>query len=381
MAGAVVARPSRCQRAASSGGCETRYLDEAATRPRRRARLDRRRRRRRARAVSVGLLGNAADVLPELVPPRRAGPTWSPTRPSRTTRSTAICPPGWSLEQRGRAARRRATRQSRRSAARPSIVRARAGDAATSSRMGVPTVDYGNNIRQVALDAGRDERLRRSPASCRPTSGRCSAEGDGPVPLGRAVGRSGGHLQDRRQTMKELFPRQRPPAPLAGHGAASASPSRACRRASAGSAWASATARASQFNEMVASGELKAPIVIGRDHLDSGSVASPNRETEAMRDGSDAVSDWPLLNALLNTAGGATWVSLHHGGGVGMGYSQHAGVVIVARRHAEAAEAARARAVERPRHRRHAPRRRGLRHRHRRRAASRASTCRCLERR
>jgi hypothetical protein len=117
------------------------------------------------------------------------------------------------------------------------------------------------------------------------------------------------------------------------------------------------------FNEMVKSGELKAPIVIGRDHLDSGSVASPNRETEAMRDGSDAVSDWPLLNALLNTASGATWVSLHHGGGVGMGYSQHSGVVIVCDGTAEAAEKHRARAVERPGHRRDAPCRCGLRHR------------------
>ena len=111
------------------------------------------------------------------------------------------------------------------------------------------------------------------------------------------------------------------------------------------------------FNEMVAKGELKAPIVIGRDHLDSGSVASPNRETEAMKDGSDAVSDWPLLNALLNTASGATWVSLHHGGGVGMGYSQHAGMVIVCRRHAGSGATHRTGAVERSGDRRHAPRR------------------------
>ena len=117
------------------------------------------------------------------------------------------------------------------------------------------------------------------------------------------------------------------------------------------------------FNEMVAKGELKAPVVIGRDHLDSGSVASPNRETEAMKDGSDAVSDWPLLNALLNTASGATWVSLHHGGGVGMGFSQHAGMVIVADGTPEAAKTAGARAVERPGDRRHAPRRCGLRDR------------------
>ena len=115
------------------------------------------------------------------------------------------------------------------------------------------------------------------------------------------------------------------------------------------------------FNEMVAKGELKAPIVIGRDHLDSGSVASPNRETEAMQDGSDAVSDWPLLNALLNCASGATWVSFHHGGGVGMGFSQHAGMVIVCDGTPEAARRHRARAVERSGHRRHAPRRCRLR--------------------
>ena len=115
------------------------------------------------------------------------------------------------------------------------------------------------------------------------------------------------------------------------------------------------------FNEMVARGELSAPVVIGRDHLDSGSVASPNRETEAMLDGSDAVSDWPLLNALLNTASGATWVSLHHGGGVGMGYSQHAGMVIVADGTPDAARRLKRVLVERPRHRRDAPRRRGLR--------------------
>ena len=134
---------------------------------------------------------------------------------------------------------------------------------------------------------------------------------------------------------------------------------------------------ASRSTRWCARGELKAPIVIGRDHLDSGSVASPNRETEAMRDGSDAVSDWPLLNALLNTAGGATWVSLHHGGGVGMGYSQHAGVVIVCDGTRRGREAHRARALERPGDRRDAPRRRGLRVGAATARASTASTCRC----
>jgi urocanate hydratase len=192
--------------------------------------------------------------------------------------------------------------------------------------MGIPTVDYGNNIRQVAFDHGVKNAFDFPgfvPAYIRPLF----CEGKGPF---RWVALSGDpediYRTDRK--VKELFlgdahlhrwldmARSR----IAFQGL----PARICwlglgERHRAGIA----------FNEMVASGELKAPIVIGRDHLDTGSVASPNRETEAMLDGSDAVSDWPLLNALLNTAGGATWVSLHHGGGVGMGYSQHSGVVIV----------------------------------------------------
>ena len=194
--------------------------------------------------------------------------------------------------------------------------------------MGLPVFDYGNNIRQVALkDEGVARRLRHPGFRARVHPSAVLPR-HRTVPLGRALGRSGGHLQDRCEgqgadpaTMRIC---------IAGSTwRARASNSRDCPRASAGWASASATASGLAFNEMVASGELKAPIVIGRDHLDSGSVASPNRETEAMRDGSDAVSDWPLLNALLNTASGATWVSIHHGGGVGMGYSQHAGVVIV----------------------------------------------------
>ena len=149
---------------------------------------------------------------------------------------------------------------------------------------------------------------------------------------------------------------------------AGASSSRGCRRASAGSGSATATGSASPSTTWWRQGEVKAPIVIGRDHLDSGSVASPNRETEAMKDGSDAVSDWPLLNALLNCASGATWVSIHHGGGVGMGYSQHAGMVIVCDGTPEAA-----RRIERvlwndPASGRHAPRRCRLRRRRRLRA-------------
>jgi urocanate hydratase len=191
---------------------------------------------------------------------------------------------------------------------------------------GVPTVDYGNNIRQVALDEGVANAFDFPgfvPAYVRPLFCR----GKGPF---RWVALSG-DPEDIRRTdaaMKALFPHDAALQrwlELAGERIAfQGLPARICwiglgDRHRAGLA----------FNEMVKSGELKAPIVIGRDHLDSGSVASPNRETEAMQDGSDAVSDWPLLNALLNTASGATWVSFHHGGGVGMGYSQHAGVVIV----------------------------------------------------
>ena len=192
---------------------------------------------------------------------------------------------------------------------------------------GVPTTDYGNNIRQVAFDAGVEDAFAFPgfvPAYIRPLFCR----GVGPFRWAALTG----DPEDIRKTdaaMKRLFPdnaglhrwldmaQER----IAFQGL----PARIC--------WIGLGDRhraGLMFNDMVASGELSGPIVIGRDHLDSGSVASPNRETEAMADGSDAVSDWPLLNALLNTASGASWVSLHHGGGVGMGYSQHSGVVIVA---------------------------------------------------
>jgi urocanate hydratase len=192
--------------------------------------------------------------------------------------------------------------------------------------MGVPTVDYGNNLRQVAKDFGVENAFDYPgfvPAYIRPLF----CQGIGPF---RWVALSG-DPEDILKTdakMKELFPNHKnlhrwldmAEERISFQGL----PARICwiglgERHLAGLA----------FNEMVRNGELKGPIVIGRDHLDSGSVASPNRETEAMMDGSDAVSDWPLLNALLNTASGATWVSIHHGGGVGMGYSQHSGVVIV----------------------------------------------------
>jgi urocanate hydratase len=276
------------------------------------------------RAVSVGLLGNAAELLPELV---RRG-----VRPDLVTDQTSAhdlingyLPIGWSLE-RWQAARAVASLHAelRDAAAQSCAVHVRAMLAFQA--MGVPTVDYGNNIRQVALDAGVANAFDFPgfvPAYIRPLFCR----GKGPF---RWVALSGDpediHRTDAK--LKELFPDDTHLhhwLAMAGERIAfQGLPARICwlglgERHRAGLA----------FNEMVKRGELKAPIVIGRDHLDSGSVASPNRETEAMRDGSDAVSDWPLLNALLNTAGGATWVSIHHGGGVGMGYSQHAGVVIV----------------------------------------------------
>jgi urocanate hydratase len=195
------------------------------------------------------------------------------------------------------------------------------------ARAGVPTFDYGNNIRQMAQDAGLVDAFAFPgfvPAYIRPLFCR----GVGPF---RWVALSG-DPEDIRKTdakVKELLPNDahlhRWLDMAAERIAFQGLPARIC--------WIGLGDRdrvGLAFNEMVASGELAAPIVIGRDHLDSGSVASPNRETESMLDGSDAVSDWPLLNAMLNVAGGATWVSIHHGGGVGMGYSQHAGVVIVA---------------------------------------------------
>jgi urocanate hydratase len=193
-------------------------------------------------------------------------------------------------------------------------------------RLGVPTFDYGNNIRQMAQDAGVADAFDFPgfvPAYIRPLFCR----GIGPF---RWVALSG-DSEDIRRTdakVKQLLPDhaslQRWLDLVQNRIAFQGLPARIC--------WLGLGERAKvglAFNAMVASGELKAPIVIGRDHLDSGSVASPNRETEGMRDGSDAVSDWPLLNALLNCASGATWVSIHHGGGVGMGYSQHAGMVVV----------------------------------------------------
>ncbi|MBS0293065.1 MAG: urocanate hydratase [Proteobacteria bacterium] len=280
-------------------------------------------------AVSIALLGNAAEVLPELVRRARAGGI----RPDIVTDQTSAhdlingyLPMGWTVAQWQAAAADPGQHGAlKAAAARSCAVHVQA--MLDFQAMGVPTVDYGNNIRQVAFDEGVQRAFDFPgfvPAYIRPLF----CEGKGPF---RWVALSG-DPEDIYKTdakIKELFPenkhthrwldmaRER----IAFQGL----PARICwlglgERHLAGLA----------FNEMVKKGELKAPIVIGRDHLDTGSVASPNRETEAMRDGTDAVSDWPLLNALLNTAGGATWVSLHHGGGVGMGYSQHAGMVIVA---------------------------------------------------
>ncbi|MGZ5275377.1 MAG: urocanate hydratase [Caldimonas sp.] len=312
-----------CQQSRIDFRLRSRYLDEQA------ADLDDALARVAAhtaakRAVSIGLVGNAAEILPELV---RRG-----VRPDLVTDQTSAhdlvngyLPPGWSVE-RWRAAQAESSQHAALRVAAAAGCATHVQAMLAFQKMGVPTVDYGNNIRQVAFDAGVANAFDFPgfvPAYIRPLFCR----GKGPF---RWVALAG-DPEDIRKTdakMKQLFPDDAHLhrwLDMAGERIAfQGLPARICwiglgERHRAGLA----------FNEMVRSGELKAPIVIGRDHLDAGSVASPNRETEAMKDGSDAVSDWPLLNALLNTAGGATWVSLHHGGGVGMGYSQHAGVVIV----------------------------------------------------
>ena len=314
---AVECQPSRIEMR-----LRTRYLDKQA------ANLDEAlemmaQAARDGKPVSVGLLGNAADIFPELV---RRG-----IKPDAVTDQTSAhdpvngyLPKGWTTDEWER----------RRTTDGPGVAKAARASMAEHvramldfHRMGIPVVDYGNNIRQIALEEGVSDAFDFPgfvPAYIRPLFCR----GIGPF---RWAALSGDpediHRTDAK--VKELLPdntalhhwldmaRER----IAFQGL----PARIC--------WVGLGDRhrlGLAFNEMVASGELKAPVVIGRDHLDSGSVASPNRETESMKDGSDAVSDWPLLNALLNCASGATWVSLHHGGGVGMGFSQHAGMVIVA---------------------------------------------------
>ncbi|MCW5729519.1 MAG: urocanate hydratase [Alphaproteobacteria bacterium] len=276
----------------------------------------------RGEALSVGLLGNAAEIFPELV---RRG-----VRPDAVTDQTSAhdplngyLPAGWSLAEWEE--RRAADPQGTMAAAKQSM-RVQVEAMLAFHAMGVPTLDYGNNIRQMAKDMGLANAFDFPgfvPAYIRPLFCR----GVGPF---RWAALSGDPEDIYRtdEKVKELIPddahlhnwldmaRRR----IHFQGL----PARIC--------WVGLGERhrlGLAFNEMVARGELKAPIVIGRDHLDSGSVASPNRETEAMLDGSDAVADWPLLNALLNCASGATWVSIHHGGGVGIGFSQHAGMVIV----------------------------------------------------
>ncbi|MFN3462968.1 MAG: urocanate hydratase [Terricaulis sp.] len=272
-------------------------------------------------AISVGLLGNAAEILPEMVK-RGIRPDAVTDQTSAHDTVNGYLPAGWTVE-----------RWNKTRVQNPEAVR----EAACASiavhvkamldfhNMGIPTVDYGNNIRQVAKDNGVADAFAYPgfvPAYVRPLFCR----GIGPFRWAALTGNPD-DIAKTDAKVKELIPNDAhlhrwldmAKERIAFQGL----PARIC--------WVGLGQRhrlGLAFNEMVAKGEI-GPLVIGRDHLDSGSVASPNRETEKMRDGSDAVSDWPLLNALLNTAGGATWVSLHHGGGVGMGYSQHSGVVIV----------------------------------------------------
>ncbi|HEM6921806.1 TPA: urocanate hydratase [Providencia rettgeri] len=272
--------------------------------------------------VSVGLLGNAADIYSELVK-RNITPDSVTDQTSAHDPVHGYLPQGWSLNQ-WREKQETAPTEVTKAAKKSMAVQVDA--MLTMQKRGSAAFDYGNNIRQMAKDEGISNAFDFPgfvPAYIRPLF----CEGIGPF---RWVALSGDpeDIYKTDQKVKELLPddkhlhnwldmaRER----IAFQGL----PARIC--------WVGLKDRerlGRAFNEMVKSGELKGPIVIGRDHLDSGSVASPHRETESMKDGSDAVSDWPLLNALLNTAGGATWVSLHHGGGVGMGFSQHSGVVIV----------------------------------------------------
>lgn len=317
-----------CQQSRIDMRLRTRYVDEQANDlDDALARIERY--TKAGQAKSIALLGNAAEVLPQLV---RMG-----VRPDAVTDQTSAHDPvhgylpiGWTVEQ--WLAEQKANPQKVRDAAKQSM-RVHVEAMLAFEKQGIPTFDYGNNIRQMALDEGCKNAFDFPgfvPAYVRPLFCR----GVGPF---RWVALSG-DPEDIYKTdakVKELIPddahlhrwldmaKER----ISFQGL----PARIC--------WVGLGLRHKlglAFNEMVRNGELKAPVVIGRDHLDSGSVASPNRETEAMKDGSDAVSDWPLLNAMLNVAGGATWVSLHHGGGVGMGYSQHSGVVIVCDGTAEA---------------------------------------------
>ena len=309
-----------CQPSRIAKRLETRYLDrqaedlDSALAMIRAASAER-------RAVSVGLLGNAAEVFPELVR-RGVVPDIVTDQTSAHDPANGYLPAGWSLAE--WESKRESDPRAVAAAAKRSMV-AHVQAMLDFQKMGVPTFDYGNNIRQMAKDEGLADAFGFPgfvPAYIRPLFCR----GIGPF---RWAALSG-DPEDIRKTddkVRELMPGDRhlhrwldmARERIAFQGL----PARIC--------WVGLGDRdriGLAFNEMVARGEI-GPVVIGRDHLDSGSVASPNRETEAMLDGSDAVSDWPLLNALLNTASGATWVSLHHGGGVGMGYSQHSGMVVL----------------------------------------------------
>jgi urocanate hydratase len=281
--------------------------------------------------LSVGVLGNAAEIFPELVR-RGIKPDVVTDQTSAHDPVNGYLPKGWSLAE-WEAKREQDQKAVEKAAKRSMVEHVKA--MLDFHRMGIPTLDYGNNIRQMAKEEGLENAFDFPgfvPAYIRPLFCR----GIGPF---RWAALSG-DPEDIFKTdakVKELLPDNKhlhnwldmAKTRIKFQGL----PARIC--------WVGLGDRhrlGLAFNEMVAKGELKAPVVIGRDHLDSGSVASPNRETEAMRDGSDAVSDWPLLNALINCASGATWVSLHHGGGVGIGYSQHAGMVIVADGTPEAAK-------------------------------------------
>ena len=273
--------------------------------------------------LSVAILGNAAEIFPELVA-RGATPSLVTDQTSAHDPLNGYLPVGWTLEH---------AAQMRRSDPEQVVQEAKKSMAIQVHAMlefqkrGIPVFDYGNNIRQMALEAGEKNAFAFEgfvPAYIRPLF----CEGIGPF---RWVALSGDpeDIYATDAMVKKLIPDNK----QLHHWLDMAREKIAFQGLPARICWVGLNDRARlalAFNEMVKNGSVKAPIVIGRDHLDSGSVASPNRETEGMMDGSDAVSDWPLLNALLNCASGATWVSIHHGGGVGMGFSQHAGVVIVA---------------------------------------------------
>ena len=313
---AIECQPSRIEMR-----LRTRYLDkQAQSLDEALAMIERARRERKP--VSIGLLGNAAEIYPELVK-RGTHPDLVTDQTSAHDPVNGYLPAGWSIAE---WEVRRASDPKGVAAAAKASMAAQVRAMLAFHQAGIPTVDYGNNIRQMARDVGVEHAFDFPgfvPAYIRPLFCR----GIGPF---RWVALSG-DPEDIYKTdakVKELMPSDR----HLHHWLDMARERIAFQGLPARICWIGLGDRhrvGLAFNEMVAKGEVKAPIVIGRDHLDSGSVASPNRETEAMKDGSDAVSDWPMLNALVNTASGATWVSLHHGGGVGMGYSQHAGMVIV----------------------------------------------------